>query len=366
MTRLVRVLFVAIVPLLLLLLVAPQPAFAKRRPATREYFVAADEVQWDYAPSYPLNRITGMPFTPEEEFWLEKRVYVKARYRQYTDATFSTLVEQPEHLGILGPVLRAEVGDTIVVRFRNNTRFPTSIHPHGVFYEKDSEGAPYTDSADDLTNTAPGDDEVAPGAEWTYTWPVPARAGPGPADGTSVAWPYHGHTEEVRDTNAGLVGFLVITKKGKANADGSPRDVRREFFSLFTIFDENESSLAEVNGLAPRHRARCRPWSSRNTGSTRSTVSVGEQPRLRHGRGRPGPVVPARDGQRAGRAHGALARGDRARIEGGRRRDVVHLAPAISTAADLLPDNPGTWLFHCHVNHHIMAGMQTKFTITPR
>lgn len=365
MTRLVRVLLVAIVPLLLLLLVAPQPAFAKRRPATREYFVAADEVQWDYAPSYPLNRITGMPFTPEEEFWLEKRVYVKARYRQYTDATFSTLVEQPEHLGILGPVLRAEVGDTIVVRFRNNTRFPTSVHPHGVFYEKDAEGAPYTDSADDLTNTAPGDDEVAPGAEWTYTWPVPSRAGPGPADGTSVAWPYHGHTEEVGDTNAGLVGFLVITKKGKANADGSPRDVRREFFSLFTIFDENESSLAEVNGLAPpppgamptleQQKHRKHAINGLLWGNNRG-YDMDEGDRVRWyllGMGSEQDVHTAH-------WHGVTV------LEGGRRRDVVHLAPAVSTAADLLPDNPGTWLFHCHVNHHIMAGMQTKFTIAPR
>ncbi|PYV48720.1 MAG: hypothetical protein DMG94_02750 [Acidobacteria bacterium] len=50
------------------------------------------------------------------------------------------------HLGILGPVLRAEVGDTIKVVFKNNASRPYSIHPHGVFYAKDSEGAAYQDS----------------------------------------------------------------------------------------------------------------------------------------------------------------------------------------------------------------------------
>jgi hypothetical protein len=96
MLRLSRWLLAALTAVALLV-VAPEPALAKRA-TQRQYFIAADEVQWDYAPSYPLNRITGKPFTPEQEFWLEKRVYTKARYRQYTDATFSTLVEQPQHL----------------------------------------------------------------------------------------------------------------------------------------------------------------------------------------------------------------------------------------------------------------------------
>jgi manganese oxidase len=32
----------------------------------RTYFIAADEVVWDFAPSYPNNPITGKPFTKEE------------------------------------------------------------------------------------------------------------------------------------------------------------------------------------------------------------------------------------------------------------------------------------------------------------
>ena len=29
--------------------------------------------------------------------------------------------------------------------------------------------------------------------------------------------------------------------------------------------------------------------------------------------------------------------------------------------ADMVPDDPGTWLFHCHVNDHILAGMMTAY-----
>ena len=41
-----------------------------------------------------------------------------------------------KHLGVLGPILRAEVGDTINVVFKNmassGTKF--SMHPHGLHY----------------------------------------------------------------------------------------------------------------------------------------------------------------------------------------------------------------------------------------
>lgn len=44
-----------------------------------------------------------------------------------------------------GPVIRAEVGDTIQVIFYNRASKPFSIQPHGVFYEKDYEGTVYND-----------------------------------------------------------------------------------------------------------------------------------------------------------------------------------------------------------------------------
>ena len=129
--------------------------------------------------------------------------YRKSLYREYTDATFTTpeAARRPSdaYLGFLGPVIRAQVGDTLKVVFRNNTPFPASMHPHNVFYDKKSEGAPYADGTGPASK---GDDAVAPGATYTYTWKVPERAGPGPGDGSSVLWMYHSHTDEVGDTYA--------------------------------------------------------------------------------------------------------------------------------------------------------------------
>lgn len=48
--------------------------------------------------------------------------YLKATYDQYTDGNFTAKVTKPRHLGFLGPVIRAEVGDVIEVVFKNNVR----------------------------------------------------------------------------------------------------------------------------------------------------------------------------------------------------------------------------------------------------
>jgi FtsP/CotA-like multicopper oxidase with cupredoxin domain len=31
--------------------------------------------------------------------------------------------------------------------------------------------------------------------------------------------------------------------------------------------------------------------------------------------------------------------------------------------ADMKADNPGAWLFHCHVNDHITAGMIARYRV---
>ena len=181
-------------------------------------------------------------------------VYRKVLYREYTDSTFRTLKPRPpewEHLGFLGPVIHAVVGDTIRVVFRNNGHRPYSIHPHGVFYEKSSEGVPYNDGASD-GRTGNG---VPPGGTYVYVWPVPERAGPGPMDGSSVMWMYHSHVDEVRDINTGLFGPMIVTARGMARPDGSPKDVDREIVAAFTQVEENFSWLADENHAAAPTRA---------------------------------------------------------------------------------------------------------------
>jgi manganese oxidase len=117
------------------------------------------------------------------------------RFIEYTDGTFSVRKPQPEWLGLLGPIIRAEVDDTIVVEFLNRSIRVHDIHPHGLRYDKSSEGAHYVAAG-------PGS-VVLSGARYTYTWLADEGSGPGPADPSSIVWWYHPHSDEPSETNAG-------------------------------------------------------------------------------------------------------------------------------------------------------------------
>src|SRR5439155_5079954 len=140
--------------------------------------------------------------------------FLKALYREYTDETFKTLKPRTaewEHLGILGPLIRAEVGDTVKVLFVNHAKIFCSLHPHGLAYAKDSEGAFYNDGTSGADKE---DDLIAPGKSHTYTWTVPERAGPASGDPSSVLWMYHSHFVEPRDLNTGLLGPIIVSARG--------------------------------------------------------------------------------------------------------------------------------------------------------
>ncbi|MGH7563344.1 MAG: multicopper oxidase domain-containing protein, partial [Gemmatimonadota bacterium] len=47
------------------------------------------------------------------------------------------------------------------------------------------------------------------------------------------------------------------------------------------------------------------------------------------------------------------------------RTDVGSLLPMGMLVADMVPDDPGTWLFHCHVGPHLKFGMQAQYRVRP-
>jgi hypothetical protein len=351
---------------------------------TRTYYIAADEVEWDYAP-LGIDAFRGEPFGDEAKVFVENneerigRVYIKALYREYTDESFTVLKPIPpqwEHLGTLGPVIRASVGDTIEVVFKNNARFPFSVHPHGVFYLKDSEGAPYDDGTEEEDKM---DDAVPPGGVHTYRWEVPDRAGPAPGDPSSVLWMYHSHTDEAGDTNAGLVGPLIVSRLGAAGPDGVPRDVARELVTLFTVFDENRSPylLANIEKyIIERHHPDMAPEEKEAFIEGLLGDDDFIESNLMHGingfvfGNLQGLDMRARQTVRwyllgmgtevdlhTPHWHGQTG------TSMGMRTDVVELMPGSMKMLDMVPDNPGVWLYHCHVNDHIDAGMLATFKV---
>lgn len=338
---------------------------------THTYYLAADEVTWDYAPSGRDLTMGGPLDTTEFDVGngpaVTARTFRKAVYREYTDSSFTTAKPRPpawEHLGILGPVLHAQVGDTIRVVFRNHARYAFSVHPHGVFYNKGAEGAVY----DDGTATADKlDDAVPPGGTHTYVWAVPERAGPGPNDPSSIVWPYHSHTHEWRDVNAGLIGAIIVARRGQLTASGLPKGIDRELVVLFGVFNEMESRFTPDNLRAytrdTLRRSAKGPitfsgvglqtingWMFGNLPVASLTIHPGQHVRWYLISGTNA------DDFHAPHWHGATV------LIAGQRTDLANLAVPLSTAtADMIVDVPGTWLFHCHVAEHMQAGMTARF-----
>lgn len=223
---------------------------------------------------------------------------------QYTDETFRTRVAANSTLGILGPVLRGVVGEYLAITFLNRASQPLSMHPHGVHYDKDSEGAFYQ---------------------------------PGPGRGTPV-------------------------------------DVDREFATLFMIFNESlaEEGADEDEDPVPAGS----PAAGMNWASTQQLIEEGSRFAINGFVFGNLPALQANAGERVRwyllalgseqDFHTAHWHGLRVVEEGRRRTDVVELLPATMKVADLAADNPGSWLFHCHVAEHMRQGMFARFVIHPR
>jgi manganese oxidase len=350
----------------------------------RTYYIAADEVNWNYCPM-GLNETMGRPFDAYERTFTQRTphrigcVYRKAIYREYTDGSFRRLKPRPadqRYLGILGPIIHAEVGDVIKVVFRNNASHPYSMHPHGVFYDHASEGVKYNDGARGSGG------EVAPGHTYVYTWYVPERAGPGPNDPSSIVWLYHSHVNDQRDVDSGLVGAIIVTARGMAKPDGTPKDVDREFVADFEMFDENQSWYLDKNiaryapAVSKVERSEEIPIDTDNRFSLIGTAFADSNQKYTingyiYGNG---PRMVMREGEHVRwylidmgngiNFHTPHWHGNTV-LTNKQRTDVIALSPAQMVTADMVPDNPGTWLFHCHVADHMRAGMSALYQVLP-
>ena len=297
--------------------------------ATRHYYIAAEDVSWNYAPS-GHDLLTA---TPIRKPWLQLQ-WPKTRFVEYTDGTFTTTKPQPAWLGILGPVIRAEVGDEVVVDFLNRSHRGHDMHPHGLRYDKINEGSLYLPVAKGGF--------VAPGARYTYHWFANEASGPGPGQPSSIVWWYHAHVDAAIEINAGLLGPIIVTAKGKANPDGSPKDVDREFVASFMIFNEmggkpaglfyaiNGFIFGNLPGLSMKQGEKVRWY----------LLGMGNEIDLH-----------------TPHWHGETV------TEGGRNTDVIELLPGSMKTVDMIADNPGTWMFHCHVEDHMEGGMMAVYTI---
>ncbi|XP_062950422.1 ferroxidase HEPHL1 [Cynocephalus volans] len=338
---------------------------------TRTYHIGIVEEYWDYVPE-GKNVITGESFTEDKlaTLFLERGpnriggIYKKAVYRHFTDGTYSTEIPKPPWLGFLGPILRAEVGDVIVIHLKNFASRPYSLHPHGVFYNKDSEGALYPDGTSGKNKN---DDMVPPGKNYTYVWPVREEYAPTSADANCLTWVYHSHIDAPKDICSGLIGPLLVCKQGILNRySGTRTDVDLEFVIMFTLVDENQSWYLDEN---IRHFCT-------DPNSVDKKDAVFQRSNKMH----------ALNGYLFGNLpepemcvgesvswhlfgmgneidiHTIYFYGNTF-ISRGHRTDVVNLFPATFLTTEMIAENPGKWMITCQVSDHLQAGMLGQYNV---
>ncbi|XP_042530334.1 coagulation factor V [Dipodomys spectabilis] len=201
------------------------------------YYIAAEEIPWDYSQFAERE----VDLDDEIDDVPQDTTYKKVVFRKYLDSTFTRRDprgEYEEHLGILGPIIRAEVDDVIQVRFKNLASRPYSLHTHGLSYEKSSEGKTYEDDSPEWFKE---DNAVQPNSSYTYVWHATERSGPENPGSACRVWAYYSAVNPEKDIHSGLIGPLLVCRKGILHKKSNMAVDMREFVLLFMVFDETKS-----------------------------------------------------------------------------------------------------------------------------
>ncbi|XP_047699910.1 hephaestin isoform X5 [Prionailurus viverrinus] len=340
--------------------------------ATRVYYLGILDVQWNYAPkgrnvimNQPLDNDTvASSFLKSDKNRIGSS-YKKTIYKEYRDSSYVDEISQPTWLGFLGPVLQAEVGDVILIHLKNFATRPYTIHPHGVFYEKDSEGSLYPDGS---SGQLKADDFVPPGGSHIYNWTIPEGHAPTDADPACLTWIYHSHVDAPRDIATGLIGPLITCKRGTLDGNSPPqrKDVDSYFFLLFSVVDENLSWHIDENIVT---------YCSDPASVDKEDEAFQESNRMHAINGFVFGNLPDLSMCAQKRVawhlfgmgnevdvHTAFFHGQILTIRG-HRTDVAHIFPATFVTAEMVPQEPGTWLISCQVNSHLRDGMQALYQV---
>jgi FtsP/CotA-like multicopper oxidase with cupredoxin domain len=280
----------------------------------REYWIQAETARWEITP-------TG------RDEWHNRRIpgrnaYTAFVYREMT----AGFADYAGAVSIPGPTLFAEVGDVLVVHFRNadrELRQAVTMHPHGVKYNPEYDGA----YMGEFTRAG---GFVAPGESFTYQWEcTPDSEG---------AWPYHDHgPNHTLNTFRGLFGAIIVRPRGAKWPDRTYTVFAHQLPPPITRLQGNFHCL---NGRA-------------YAGNT--------------------PTLTARAGQDVeinafgmdSNFHTFHIHGHRWKDPAGACVDNPAMGPNESVTARFVEDNPGRWLYHCHVFTHQDAGMAGWYVVEP-
>jgi FtsP/CotA-like multicopper oxidase with cupredoxin domain len=294
---------------------------AGKKVPRRTYWIRAERTGWDIVP-------TG------RDQMMNRRVKGRTRFSGYAYRPYTPHFESPAGPATIpGPLIEANVGEQVVVHFQNHVDVPTTIHPHGIFYSQEMDGAykgRYTD---------PGG-FVQRNRTFTYVWEA--------REDSVGTWLYHDHGPmDPVPLFKGLFGPLIVRDPSAP----SPPD--REFFLLMHTFSPVATHLNQqfscINGRAY----------AGNTPTLRARV--GQRVAFH--------VIAIDDTFHTFHIHGhrwvdTSGYGTDGNPASGKVLDTKTLGPGESLTFEFVEDNPGRWFYHCHVFSHLHMGMNGWYIVS--
>ncbi|EFJ43937.1 hypothetical protein VOLCADRAFT_95860 [Volvox carteri f. nagariensis] len=291
---------------------------------TRKYYIQAEAVEWDYAPS---------------------------GYKAYSDASFTVATRRP----------RITVGDILEIHLRNNLTdlpdYPVNIQMGGGLGELLGE------------DMCP---KVAAGETCVYRWMIPASAGPGTADFSTTVYGYTSTVDVVSAPSAGLVGALVVAAPGVLQPSklqpGAvvPAGVDLMIPLHWQMMDEEMSpywdmnkQIAGVNETAINNEALIATYHEGNLKHAINGFLYCNLPGLNIPTGSTVRWLLVTYGSESD-FHAPYFMGQATKVDMAGFSTLASLMPSVARVADMLAVAKGTWLLSCAVEDYYLLA---EFTV---
>jgi manganese oxidase len=231
-----------------------------------------------------------------------------------------------------GPIIQVNKGDKVKIEVTNKLTEGTTVHWHGL-------DVPF---AQDGTGGVSQPD-IKPGETWTYTFTVAAPPG---------SYMYHSHpmNDMLKQENMGLFGPFLVEPAG------TPwRGVQAGYQEEYTLVLNDSSQFGyTINGLSyPATPVLPAKVGDKVLVHIINTGSM-EHPLHLHG------------------MHFQQLNQDGYPLPSPITMDTINTAPGTTYDLSFVADQPGKWLFHCHITSHVtdsngqMTGMVTMFNVQPK
>ena len=233
-----------------------------------------------------------------------------------------------------GPVIEAGAGDLVRIYVTNRLPVSTSVHWHGVLLPCGMDGV--------YGLTQP---EIKPGETFIYEFYFPDA-------GTFM---YHSHFDPMTQEGMGLVGMIIVQAREKDRSQRPDRDfaiLLHEWSVLVGSARPDPNAMTDFNILTMNGKVM--PYTEP------LVAKLGDKVWIRYGN------LSAMD------HHPIHLHGYNFKIigsDGGWVKDKSLVLPETTVLVpvgaakviEFIANNPGDWLFHCHMTHHTMNQMGHNF-----